>query len=92
MALGAVNALEEHGIHAGSDVVIVSVDGTKDAFQAMIDGKLNCAVECNPLLGPQLMKAVQDLMEGKELPLRIITEEKVYDQTDAREVMKERRY
>lgn len=49
-------------------------------------------VECNPLLGPQLMKAVQDLMEGKELPLRIITEEKVYDQTDAREVMKERRY
>lgn len=92
MALGAVNALEEYGIHAGSDVVIVSVDGTKDAFQAMIDGKLNCAVECNPLLGPQLMKAVQDLMEGKELPLRIITEEKVYDQTDAREVMKERRY
>lgn len=92
MALGAVDALEEHGIRAGSDVVIVSVDGTKEAFKAMIDGKLNCAVECNPLLGPQLMKAVQDLMAGKELPLRIITEEKVYDQSVAREVIHERKY
>lgn len=92
MALGAVDALEAHGIRAGSDVVIVSVDGTKEAFKAMVEGRLNCAVECNPLLGPQLMKAVQDLMEGKELPLRIITEEKVYDQTDAKAVMKERKY
>lgn len=92
MALGAVDALEEHGIQAGSDVVIVSVDGTKEAFKAMIDGKINCAVECNPLLGPQLMKAVQDLMAGKELPLRIITEEKVYDQSVAREVIHERKY
>lgn len=92
MALGAVDALEEHGIRAGVDAVIVSVDGTKDAFKAMIEGKLNCAVECNPLLGPQLMKAVQDLMAGKELPLRIITEEKVYDQSVARAVIKERKY
>lgn len=92
MALGAIKALEENGIRAGQDVVIVSVDGTKDAFKAMIDGKLNCAVECNPLLGPQLMKAVQDLMDGKELPLRIITEEKVYDQSDAKTVIKKRKY
>lgn len=92
MALGAIKALEENGIQAGQDVMIVSVDGTKDAFKAMIDGKLNCAVECNPLLGPQLMKAVQDLMDGKELPLRIITEEKVYDQSDAKTIIKARRY
>lgn len=92
MALGAIKALEENGIQAGQGVMIVSVDGTKDAFKAMIDGKLNCAVECNPLLGPQLMKAVQDLMDGKELPLRIITEEKVYDQSDAKTIIKTRRY
>lgn len=92
MALGAIEALEEHGINPGVDVKIVSVDGTKDAFQAMIEGKLNCAVECNPLLGEPLMKAVRDMAAGKIMPLRIITEEKVYDQTMAESELKSRAY
>jgi ABC-type sugar transport system substrate-binding protein len=92
MALGAINALEEKGIRPGTDVKIVSVDGTKEAFQAMLEGKLNCAVECSPLLGPQLMKAVKDLMMGKELPLRIITDEKIYTEEVAEELIDERKY
>ena len=92
MALGAIEALKENGIKPGKEVKIVSVDGTKEAFKAMIDGELNCAVECSPLLGPQLMKAVQDLMSGKELPLRIITDEKVFTQVEAKEVIGSRRY
>ena len=31
---------------------VVSIDGVKGAFEAMVAGKLNCTVECNPLLGP----------------------------------------
>ena len=92
MALGAIEALENAGIKAGEEVKIISVDGTKQAFQAMIDGKLNCSVECNPLLGEPLMKAVRDIMAGKEMPFRIITEESVYDQTTAEEAMKKREY
>jgi ABC-type sugar transport system substrate-binding protein len=92
MALGAMEALEENGIKPGKDVKIVSVDGTKEAFEAMIDGKLNCSVECSPLLGPQLMKAIKDLMAGKELPLRIITEEKIYTQKEAKGLIKSRKY
>lgn len=92
MALGAIEALENHGIAPGTDVKIVSVDGTRDAFRAMADGKLNCAVECNPLLGAPLMKAVRDMVAGKEMPLRIITEEKVYDQSEAEDLMKTRAY
>ncbi len=92
MALGAISALESYGIKPGKDVKIVSVDGTKKAFEAMISGKLNCVVECSPLLGPQLMKAIQDLMNGKELPLRIITDEKVYTQDEAKEVKNSRKY
>jgi simple sugar transport system substrate-binding protein len=92
MALGSIEALEANGIKPGVDVSIVSVDGTRKAFEAMIDKKLNCVVECSPLLGPQLMKAVQDLMSGKELPLRIITEEKVYTQEDAKSVIRSRKY
>lgn len=92
MALGAIEALEAHGISPGTDVKIVSVDATKDAFRAMVEGKLNCAVECNPLLGAPLMKAIRDMVAGKEMPVRIITEEKVYDQSVAEELMNQRMY
>jgi len=76
MAIGAIAAMEEAGIAPGRDVVIVSVDAIRDAFKAMIDGKLNCTVECSPLLGKQLMKAVKDYMAGKDLPIRMVTAEK----------------
>lgn len=92
MALGAIKALKENGLNPGVDVKIVSIDATKDAFNAMIDGTLNCAVECSPMLGPQLMKAVRDLMEGKQLPLRIITDEKIFTQENAKAESKNRPY
>jgi simple sugar transport system substrate-binding protein len=49
-------------------------------------------VECSPLLGPQLFQAVQDLMAGKELPRRIVTEEGVFPQEVAAEVLPTRKY
>ena len=92
MALGAIRAIEEAGLEPGSDILIVSIDGVKDAFQAMKKGKLNCTVECSPLLGPQLMKAVQDYVNGEELPLRIITEEGVFPMEVAKEFFSSRLY
>jgi simple sugar transport system substrate-binding protein len=92
MAIGAIEAMETWGIKPGKDVVIVSVDGIRDAFTAMIAGKLNCSVECSPLLGPQLMKAVKDYMAGKDLPVRLITSEGVYPAEVARKVLPTRKY
>jgi|GEM_PF-6501 len=92
MALGAIAALEENGLHPGADCKIVSVDGTREALQAIVAGKLNCSVECSPLLGPQLMKAVTDLMAGKELPLRIITDEIVFTADNAKQALPGRKY
>lgn len=92
MALGAIEAMEEAGIAPGKDIVIVSVDAVREAFRAMIAGKLNCTVECTPLLGPQLMKVVQDYMDGVDLPTRIITSEEVFPAEVAKEVIRERKY
>ena len=92
MALGAAEALEKNGIVPGRDVKIVSIDGTKTALNAIVNGKMNCVVECNPLLGPQLMKAITDLMSGKELPLKIITDEKVFTKENTKEQIKTRKY
>src|SRR5438477_32773 len=78
MAIGAIQAIEEAGIKPGKDILIVSIDAVKGAFQAMMAGKLNVSVECSPLLGPQLMAAVKDLKDGKTLPKRIVTKEGVF--------------
>ena len=92
MAIGAIEAMETWGIRPGKDVAIVSVDGIRDAFTAMIAGKLNATIECNPLLGPQLMKAVKDYMSGKDLPVRLITSEGVFPAEVARKVLPTRKY
>lgn len=92
MAIGAIEALKEHGIQPGVDVKIVSVDGTSDALKALQRGEINCVVECNPLLGPQLMKAITDLSEGKELPLRIITDEMVFTKDTPQVFFENRKY
>lgn len=92
MAIGAKEALKEHGIAPGRDVKIMSIDGTADALTALQKGEINCVVECNPLLGPQLMKAITDLMQGKELPLRIITDESVFTQDTPQAAFRQRKY
>lgn len=92
MAIGAIQAIEEYGLKPGEDIVIVSIDAVRGAFEAMVDGKLNCTVECSPLLGPQLFAAVKDLVGGKELPRRIVTEEGVFPQDVAEKVLPTRKY
>jgi len=92
MALGAIQAIEEAGLKPGKDITIVSMDGVKGAFVAMMQGKLNCSVECNPLLGPQLYQAAEDVMDGKTLPKQIDTIEGVFDETTAAAAFPNRQY
>lgn len=92
MALGAIQAMEEAGIKPGKDILIVSIDGVRGAFEAMAAGKLNCTVECNPLIGPQLFDAVEAIKAKKELPKRIQTEEGVFEQSQAKAELPNRKY
>jgi len=92
MAIGAIQAIEEAGLKPGQDIVVVSIDGVKGAFEAMVAGKLNASIECNPLLGAQLMAAVKDVVAGKPIPKRIVTEESVFSQANARDVLPTRKY
>ncbi|BCQ56444.1 ABC transporter substrate-binding protein [Burkholderia gladioli] len=92
MALGAIQAMEEAGIKPGKDVSVVSFDATKAGFEAMVAGKINVDVECSPLLGPQLMSAVKDVVAGKSLPKRIVTNETVFPMNVAAQVLPTRKY
>ncbi|GIO16130.1 LacI family transcriptional regulator [Cohnella xylanilytica] len=92
MALGAIEAIEEYGLRPGKDIYIVSVDGTRKAFEMLIAGKINCVVECNPLLGPNLMQAVTEVMQGRTLPKRIVPSESVFTEQTAKKFAAERKY
>jgi galactofuranose transport system substrate-binding protein len=92
MAIGAIQAIEEAGMKPGQDIVIISVDGVKGAFEAMMAGKLNVSVECSPLLGPQLMSVVKDIKAGKSVPKRIVTQESIFPMEVAAKEFPNRKY
>ncbi len=92
MAIGAIQAIEEAGLKPAKDIIIVSIDGVKGAFEAMIAGKLNVSVECSPLLGPQLMSAAKDVVAGKSVPKRIVTTEGIFPMEVAAKEFPSRKY
>jgi ABC-type sugar transport system substrate-binding protein len=92
MAIGAIQAIEEAGLKPGKDIIIVSIDGVKGAFEAMIAGKLNATIECSPLLGDQLMAAAKDLVAGKTIDKRIVTKEGVFPAEVASKELPNRKY
>ncbi|CAB4940520.1 unannotated protein [freshwater metagenome] len=92
MGLGAIEAIEAAGLTPGEDIKIITIDAVKDGMQALADGKINYIVECNPLLGPQLMDLAQKVLDGEEVPERVVTEETTFTQEQAAEVLPERQY
>jgi simple sugar transport system substrate-binding protein len=92
MALGAIEAIQAAGLKPGQDIKILAIDATHDGMQALADGKINFIVECNPLLGPQLMDAAKKVKAGEEIPPRVETEETTFDQAQAKEALPTRQY
>ncbi len=83
MALGAIAALEAAGKVPGKDVIVVSIDGSRDALQAIIDGKLGATVECNPRFGPKAFDVLEQYAAGEQIPAKIINPDKFYDSSNA---------
>ena len=92
MSLGAIQAIEEAGLRPGVDIKIVSVDAARGAFQAMIAGKLNATIECNPLLGPQFFDLVLKVVNGESVPKWVPSIESIYYPDDAAEILPTRKY
>ena len=91
MGLGGIEVLKSAGVKPG-DVKIVSFDGTRGGFQAMVDGWFQADVECNPLLGPQVFDMALKLMNGTNIPKQVLTNETVYYPDNAAELLPTRQY
>jgi ribose transport system substrate-binding protein len=83
MGLGAVQAVLGAGKQPGTDVKIVSIDGTRNAVQAIVDGQYNAVIESNPRFGPLAFSTLQDFEDGKAIPEDIIIQDGEYGPDNA---------
>ena len=75
MTLGALTEIEQAGYQPGKDIVIISIDGGQDAIDVLKQGKINCIVECTPMLGSTLMDTAKKLKNGETVDKLIHPEE-----------------
>src|SRR5215203_4644480 len=89
MALGAIQALKDAGKDPGKDVKVVSIDGTRQAVQAIISGDINAVIETNPRFGPLAFDTIEKFLAGKPIPQKIIVQDDVYTEQNAQEKLDE---
>ena len=92
MALGAIEAIEAAGGKPGTDIHIVSIDGVHDGLQALIDGKINYIVECNPLLGDQAADLVKKVLAGTAVEKKNFAHDGAFTQAEAKAALPTRAY
>ncbi|MGW5879952.1 ABC transporter substrate-binding protein [Nocardiopsis terrae] len=92
MGLGAIEAISAAGLEPGEDIRIITVDAVRAGMEALAEGEINFIVECNPLLGEQLMELVEQVAAGEEVPERIEVEETTFTQEEAEAALPDRQY
>ena len=81
MTLGLLDSIEKYGVNT-RNTIIISVDAEQKSIDALIAGKLNCVVECNPNLGPMLMQLVKQIANGEQIPRITYNTETVFSEDD----------
>lgn len=92
MGLGAIEAIEAAGGTPGEDIKIVTIDAVKDGMQALVDGKINFIVECNPMLGEKAAELVKAVLNGDDVEKVQFVEDQSFTQEQAAEVIDSRPY
>ncbi|MFB8777305.1 ABC transporter substrate-binding protein [Streptomyces broussonetiae] len=82
MGLGAVAALKGAGKKPG-DVKIVTVDGTRNAVQGIVDGWISGVIESNPRFGPLAFQTLDTFTQGEAVPQDVIIEDGAYTADNA---------
>jgi galactofuranose transport system substrate-binding protein len=83
MAIGAIQALELAGRKPGEDVLIVSIDGTRDALQAIIDGKMGVTVESSPFFGPLACDVMKRYAAGETIEPWVQVKDRIFTKENA---------
>lgn len=82
--LGAMTAVSDAGLKPGTDVKIVSIDGTRNAVEAIVNGTYNGVIESNPRFGPLAFKTLEEFYSGATIPEDIVIEDGQYTPENAK--------
>ncbi|MCI3241713.1 ABC transporter substrate-binding protein [Streptomyces spinosisporus] len=82
MGIGAVNALKGAGKKPG-DVKIVTVDGTRNAVQQIVDGWISGVIESNPRFGPLAFQTLDTFTKGDKVSQDIVIKDSSYSKSNA---------
>ena len=77
-AFGAIEAIEAKGLTVGADgdLMVLSFDSTNAGLTEVLNGKITCDTECNPLHGPRVEEIIKQLEKGeKPEKLKYVDEE-----------------
>jgi simple sugar transport system substrate-binding protein len=83
MAYGVIEALEDAGKKAGTDVehgeiLLISFDSASEGLSCTLDGTIAVDTECNPLYGPALSRMIMDLELGRTVEKKNYCEEEQF--------------
>lgn len=82
MMKGAVEAIEEAGLRPGRDIIIISFDADQQAIDMLKAGRVNCVVECTPMIGELVMEIVEKLDRGEPVEREYRSEERSFTEFD----------
>lgn len=82
MMKGAVEAIEDAGLRPGKDVIVISFDADQQAINMLRDGRVNCVVECTPMIGELVMEIVEKLDKGEPVEREYCSEERSFTEFD----------
>ncbi|MDI3420070.1 ABC transporter substrate-binding protein [Streptomyces luteolus] len=82
MGLGAVNALKGAGKKPGA-VKIVTIDGTRNAVQGIVDGWIDGVIESNPRFGPLAFQTLDAFTKGEKVAQDIVIKDSAYTEKNA---------
>ena len=94
-AFGYIDSIKAAGKTCGpeGDIIVVSFDSVKAAFESMIAGDLNATFECNPLHGPRVAEIIQKLEAGETVDKVQYVDEAYFDTSmDLESILAERAY
>lgn len=78
MAQGAITAIWAAGLEPGKDILVLGIDGTKAAFEAVKDGSQLASCTCSPYFGPIVVDTIAKIMEGGSVPEHIVNQDALY--------------
>jgi ribose transport system substrate-binding protein len=88
MALGAIQAMRAAAKKPGTDIKIVSIDGTKDAVNDVISGAMYSDIETNPRFGPLAFQTLTNFYSTKGAPETVIIADHHFTKDNAAAALK----